>query len=133
MQLLLESGADIELKYVVTFCPLPPPHTHTHVHVHVHAHTPTHTHVHTHTHTRDKEHGYTALMQASVEGDEIIVDVLVACVSELSRYQECIIPLLMIDSQATPFFSDWTGVGEKGLVTLGYSFCLYQNLDRVYS
>ncbi len=30
---------------------------------------------------RDYEHGYTALMQACIEGDEIIVDVLVACVS----------------------------------------------------
>ncbi len=30
-------------------------------------------------------------------------------------------------------FSDWTGAGEKGLVTLGYSFCLYQNLGRDYS
>ena len=25
------------------------------------------------------------------------------------------------------FFSDWTGVGEKGLVTLGYSLCIYQH------
>ena len=31
--------------------------------------------------SRDSKHGYTALMQASIEGDEIIVDVLVACVS----------------------------------------------------
>ena len=30
---------------------------------------------------RDGKDGYTALMQASIEGDEIIVDVLVACVS----------------------------------------------------
>ncbi len=33
---------------------------------------------------RDKENGYTALMFAAVEGDEIIVDVLLACVSILS-------------------------------------------------
>ena len=30
-------------------------------------------------------------------------------------------------------FSDWTGAGEKGLVTLGHSLCLYQNLGRDYS
>ena len=30
-------------------------------------------------------------------------------------------------------FSDWTGAGEKGLVTLGYILCLYQNLGRDYS
>ena len=30
-------------------------------------------------------------------------------------------------------FSDWTGAGEKGLVTLGHILCLYQNLGRDYS
>ena len=30
-------------------------------------------------------------------------------------------------------FSDWMGAGEKGLVTLGYILCLYQNLGRDYS
>ncbi len=29
----------------------------------------------------DKENGYTALMFAAIEGDEIIADILVACVS----------------------------------------------------
>lgn len=31
----------------------------------------------------DYENGYTPLMQASLEGDEIIVDVLVACVCNI--------------------------------------------------
>ena len=30
---------------------------------------------------RDHKNGYTALMFAAIEGDEIIVDILVACVS----------------------------------------------------
>ena len=34
----------------------------------------------THTH-REKVNGYTALMMAALEGDEIIVDILIACVS----------------------------------------------------
>ena len=30
----------------------------------------------------DADHGYTALMFAAIEGDEIIADILVACVSQ---------------------------------------------------
>lgn len=38
---------------------------------------------------RDRENGYTALMYAAIEGDEIIVDVLIACVS-MSMFSFCV-------------------------------------------
>ena len=34
---------------------------------------------------REYSHGYTGLMMAALEGDEIIVDILIACVSEGER------------------------------------------------
>ena len=42
-----------------------------------------------------------------------------------------ILPLVRLASHS--LFSDWTGAGEKGLVTLGHILCLYQNLGRDYS
>ena len=46
----------------------------------------------------DFENGYTALMFAAIEGDEIIVDVLVACVSQtkLIRFQTFVVSVTRI-------------------------------------
>ena len=41
--------------------------------------------------------------------------------------------LLLCRLASHSLFSDWTGAGEKGLVTLGHILCLYQNLGRDYS